>query len=99
MLSSNFELKIINFDLTVLSRGQTGAWIGVQWGSKPGFSDQNCPMLSIFEYRFCATDSSPVMADKKKTQCAFGQKCTYPGVNHAQDLYQSVISTIAVSCL
>jgi hypothetical protein len=45
------------------------------------------------------TDSSPVMADKKRGQCAFGQKCTYPGVNHAQDLYQSVISTIAVSCV
>ena len=63
MLISNFELKIINFDLTVLSRGQTGAGIGVQWGSKPGFSDQNCPMLSIL--CFCVTDS--VMADKKRS--------------------------------
>jgi hypothetical protein len=38
-------------------------------------------MLLIFEYRFCVTDSSPVMADKKRGQCAFGQdaqaqKCT-----------------------
>ena len=36
MLISNFELKIINFDLAVLSRGQTGAWVGVHCGSKPG---------------------------------------------------------------
>ena len=66
MLISNFELKIINFDLAVLSRGPTGPWIDVQRGSKTGFSDQNCSMLSIFEYRLCVTDSSPVMADKKE---------------------------------
>jgi hypothetical protein len=28
--------------------------------------DQSCSMLSIFEYRFCMTDSSPVMADIKR---------------------------------
>ena len=66
MLISNFELKIINFDLAVLSRGPTGPWIDVQRCSKTGFSDQNCSMLSIFEYRFCMTDSSPVMADIKR---------------------------------
>ena len=50
MLISNFELKIINFDLVVPIRGETGAWIGVYCGPKPGFSNQNCSMLSIFEY-------------------------------------------------
>jgi hypothetical protein len=30
------------------------------------FLDQSCSMLSIFEYRFCMTDSSPVMADIKR---------------------------------
>jgi hypothetical protein len=84
--------------LAVLSRGSTGPWIDVQCGYRPGFSDQNCSMLSIFEYRFCVTDSSTVMTDKKKSQCAFGQdaqaqkaQSTYPVVNHAQDLYQLVI--------
>ena len=50
VLSSNFELKIINFDLAVPIRGETGAWIGVYCGPTPGFSHQNCLMLSIFEY-------------------------------------------------
>ena len=50
VLSSNFELKIINFDLAVPIRGETGAWIGVYCSPKPGFSHQNCSMLSIFEY-------------------------------------------------
>jgi len=66
VLISNFELNIINFDLAVLSRGPTGPWIDVQRGSKTGFLDQNCSMLSIFEYRLCVTDSSPVMADIKR---------------------------------
>jgi hypothetical protein len=30
-------------------------------------------MFSIFEYQFCVTDSSSLMADKKRSQCAFGQ--------------------------
>ena len=30
------------------------------------FLDQSCSMLSIFEYRLCVADSSPVMADKKE---------------------------------
>ena len=29
VLISNFELKIINFDLALPIRGETGAWIGV----------------------------------------------------------------------
>jgi hypothetical protein len=54
VLISNFELKIINSDLAVLSRGPTGPWIDVQRGSRTGFSDQNCSILSIFEYcLFC----------------------------------------------
>ena len=47
------------------------------------------------------------MADKKRGQCAFGQdtqaqKCTYPVVNHAQDLYQLVtgkIDALQTRCL
>jgi hypothetical protein len=96
VLISNFELKIINFDLAVLSRGPTGPWIDVQRGSKTGFSDQNCSMLSIFEYRLCVADSSPVMADKKEEPvCILVRmhklkkvQSTCPVVNHAQDLYQ-----------
>ena len=53
------------------------------------------------------TDSSPVMADKKEEPvCILVRmhklkkvQSTCPVVNHAQDLYQSVISTIAVSCV
>jgi hypothetical protein len=98
VLISNFALKIINFVLAVLSRGPTGPWIDVQCGYRPGFSDQNCSMLSIFEYRFCVTDSSPVMADKKGASVHLVRmhklkkaQSTYPVVNHAQDIYQLVI--------
>ena len=67
------------------------------------FLDQSCLMLSIFEYRFCMTDSSPVMADIKRgasvhlvrmhklKKSTVNLSCV---VNHAQDLYQLVIGYI-----
>ena len=51
------------------------------------------------------TDSSPVTADKKWTSVHLvkvhklrNAQLTYSVANHAQDLYQSVIGTIDVSC-
>ena len=67
------------------------------------FSDQICSMLSIFS--ICVTDSSPVMTGKKwdsvrlvKVRKLRNAQSTYPLVNRAQDLCQSVIVTIDVSC-
>ena len=59
-------------------------------------------MLSIFS--ICVTDSSPVMTGKKwdsvrlvKVRKLRNAQSTYPVLNHAQDLYQSVIGTTAPS--
>ena len=60
-------------------------------------------MLSIF--CTCVTDSNPVTADEKwasvnlvKVHKLRNAQSTYLVVNHAQDLHQSVIGTIDVSC-
>ena len=60
-ISLNFlcQFQILHLKLSILNlqcRGSNGAWIGVYCSSKPSFSDQNYPMLSIL--CFCVTDWS-----------------------------------------